>query len=170
MIIDFHVHPGDRSCWPPHVDDFQVRYLEPSGYAATLDAVGRMSAEAYCRVLEAGGVDYAVCLADNAPAVTGVASNEYVAAFCAGRPALIPFCSLNPYVDADMPRRLRRLVLEEGFYGIKLTPTYSFFRPDLQQLYATLAVAEELQIPVLAHTGSSIFTGGAHGLWRPPDS
>jgi hypothetical protein len=159
MIIDFHMHPGDRSFWLPHVDDFQVRYLESSGYAATLDADGQMSADAYCRVLEASGVDYAVCLADNAPAVTGVAPNTYVADFCRGRPSLIPFCSLNPYLDVDMPRELRRLVLEQGFCGIKLTPTYSFFRPDQHQLYATLALAEELQVPVLAHTGSSIFTG-----------
>jgi len=159
MIIDFHVHPGDRSFWLAEVDDFQVRHLESSGYAATLDADGRMSADAYCRILRASVVDYAVCLADNAPAVTGVASNEYVAAFCAGRPSLIPFCSLNPYLDADMPRQLRYLVTERGFCGIKLTPTYSFFRPDQHQLYACLAVAEELQIPVLAHTGSSIFPG-----------
>lgn len=159
MIIDFHVHPGDRSFWLPTVDDFQIRYFESSGYAATLNAEGRMSADAYCRVLEESGVDYAVCLADNAPAVTGVAPNDYVAAFCAGRPPLIPFCSLNPYLDAEMSRQLRRLVTEQGFCGIKLTPTYSFFRPDQPQLYACLAVAEELQIPVLAHTGSSIFVG-----------
>ena len=159
MIIDFHMHVGDRSCWLPHVDTFQMRYFESSGYAATLDGEGRMSAEAYCRVLAESGVDYAVCLADNAPAVTGVAPNDFVAAFCAGRPSLIPFCSLNPYLDADLPRQLRRLVTEEGFCGLKLTPTYSFFRPDQHQLYACLAVAEELQVPVLAHTGSSIFSG-----------
>lgn len=159
MIIDFHMHVGDRGCWLPHVDAFQMRHFESSGYAATLDGNGRMSPEATCRVLAAGGVDYAVCLADNAPAVTGVAPNEYVAAFCAGRPSLIPFCSLNPYGDAEMSRQLRRLVTEQGFCGIKLTPTYSYFRPDQQQIYATLAVAEELQAPVLAHTGSSIFEG-----------
>ncbi len=79
-------------------------------------------------------MDYAVCLADNAPAVTGVASNEYVAAFCAGRAPLIPFCSLNPYLDGDMPGQLRCLVTAHGFCGIKLTPTYSFFRPDQHQL------------------------------------
>jgi predicted TIM-barrel fold metal-dependent hydrolase len=159
MIIDFHVHVGDRSFWLPRVDDFQMQYFESSGYAATLDAEGRMSVDGFCRVLEASGVDYAVCLADNAPGVTGLASNAYVAAFCAGRPSLIPFCSLNPYLDADMPGQLRRLVAERGFCGIKLTPTYSFFRPDQHQLYAYLAVAEELQVPVLAHTGSSIFPG-----------
>lgn len=159
MIIDFHMHVGDRSFWLPNVDAFQVRYLESSGYAATLDADGRMSPDAFCRVLAEGGVDYAVCLADNAPAVTGAAPNDYVAAFCAGRPSLIPFCSLNPYLDAGMPRRLRRLVAEQGFCGIKLTPTYAYFRPDQQPLYAYLAVAEELQVPVLAHTGSSIFEG-----------
>jgi len=159
MIIDFHMHVGDRSCWLPHVDAFQMRYVESSGYAVTLDRDGRMSPEAFCGVLADGGVDYAVCLADNAPAVTGVAPNEYVAAFCAGRPSLIPFCSLNPYLDASMPRQLRHLVAERGFCGIKLTPTYSYFRPDQQQLYAFLAVAEELQVPVLAHTGSSIFEG-----------
>jgi hypothetical protein len=159
MVIDFHLHPGDRSFWLPRVDDFQMRYFESSGYAATLDAEGRMSADGLCRVLAAAGMDYAVCLADNAPAATGVAPNDYVAAFCADHRALIPFCSLNPYLDADTPRLLRRLVTERGFCGIKLTPTYSYYRPDQHQLYACLAAAEELDIPVLAHTGSSIFPG-----------
>jgi uncharacterized protein len=159
MIIDFHVHPGDRTFWLPRVDAFQMQYFETSGYAATLDADGRMFPDRVCRVLAESGVDYAVCLADNAPPATGVASNEYVAAFCAGRPSLIPFCNLNPYLDADTPRLLHRLVTERGFCGIKLTPTYSYFRPDQHQLYACLAVAEALQIPVLAHTGSSVFPG-----------
>lgn len=159
MIVDFHVHIGDRSCWLPQVDAFQTRYLEPSGYAATLDAQGRMSPDDFCRVLAENGIDYAVCLADNAPAVTGVAPNDYVEAFCAGRPSLIPFCSLNPYLEADLPGLLRRMVTERGFRGLKLTPTYSYFRPDQPQIYACLAVAQELGIPVLAHTGSSIFPG-----------
>ena len=167
MVIDFHVHVGDRTFWVPIVDDFQTRHLESSGYAATLDVGGRMSPEAFCRVLAGSGVDFAVCLADNSPGVTGVATNDYIAAFCGGRPSLVPFCNLNPYLEAGLPRQLRRLVTEQGFCGVKLTPNYSYYRPDQHQIYAMLAVAEELRIPVLAHTGSSIFTGNRIGYGDP---
>ncbi len=42
------------------------------------------------------GVDYAVILAEDTPAVTGVADNRRVADFCKGHPRLLPFCTFDP--------------------------------------------------------------------------
>jgi uncharacterized protein len=81
-----------------------------------------------------------------------------VLGFCAGRDALIPFASINPYLTVNTGRELRRLV-GEGFRGVKLYPTYQHFYPSDRTLYPLYAVAEELRVPLMFHTGSSVFKG-----------
>jgi predicted TIM-barrel fold metal-dependent hydrolase len=46
-----------------------------------------------------------------------------------------------------------------GFRGLKLYPTYQGFYANDSIIYPLYAKAEELGIPVMIHTGSSIFTG-----------
>ncbi len=104
------------------------------------------------------GVDYSVVLAEIAPLTTGVVTNETVKVFCQGNPRLIPFCTLNPYLHPDMGKMLEDLYLNQGFRGLKLYPTYNYFYPNDNLLYPLYSVAERLGIPVLFHTGSSIFT------------
>jgi len=98
-------------------------------------------------------------LAEVAPLTTGIVTNERVEAFCQGHPRLVPFCTFNPYMQGDMGRALERLHLHHGFRGIKLYPTYNYFYPGEQMMYPLYAVAEKLSLPILFHTGSSIFKG-----------
>lgn len=46
-----------------------------------------------------------------------------------------------------------------GFKGLKLYPTYQGFYADDSIVYPLYAKAQELGIPVMIHTGSSIFKG-----------
>ncbi len=71
---------------------------------------------------------------------------------------LIPFASINPFTTVRMDIELQRLV-EKGYRGIKMYPTYQHFYPNDPSLYPLYARAEELQIPVMFHTGSSVFEG-----------
>jgi predicted TIM-barrel fold metal-dependent hydrolase len=50
-------------------------------------------------------------------------------------------------------------VRDGGFKGLKLYPTYQHFYPNAAKIYPLYAKAQELDIPVLMHMGSSIFTG-----------
>jgi predicted TIM-barrel fold metal-dependent hydrolase len=50
-------------------------------------------------------------------------------------------------------------VRQNGFRGLKLYPTYEYFYPNQPLLYPLYAKAQELGIPVMAHTGSSVFAG-----------
>jgi uncharacterized protein len=109
--------------------------------------------------LDANGVDYAVILAALTPVTAGTTRNEYVADFCEASPRLLPFASINPYITPEPARELERLVREGGFRGLKLYPTYSYYYPNDRMLYPLYAKAEMLGIPVMCHTGSSVFPG-----------
>jgi predicted TIM-barrel fold metal-dependent hydrolase len=118
-----------------------------------------LTPEGIVRYLRENGVDYAVALAELSPITTGTLSNEKVAALCQEVDQLIPFCNVNPSLVADLADELERYVSEMGFRGVKLYPTYQQFYANDSRLYPLYAKAQEKGIPVMIHTGSSIFRG-----------
>lgn len=167
MIIDFHFHlskpehelPGVmdwiRSNFPGDIDELVEQVLTPGGIR---------------KYLQASEIDWAVGLAEVSPITTGWASNEYVGEFCAtandlpdpvkgSRGRLAPFASINPYIVNDLAAELLRLVEEYDFRGIKVYPTYHHHYPNETRMYPLYAKAQELGLPVLTHTGSSVFKG-----------
>ena len=156
MIIDFHVHMAEYEWYTPSIlelyaqihsdpverEKFFAHYSNPANFV---------------KLLRDNGVNHAVILAEYAPLTTGVLTNEQVADFCRDYEELIPFANLNPYMHDDLGGTLKRLVLEQGFKGIKMYPTYQHFYPNEIKLYPMYAAAQELGIPVLFHTGTSVF-------------
>jgi predicted TIM-barrel fold metal-dependent hydrolase len=118
-----------------------------------------LTPEGMVNFLRENGVDYAVALAEISPITTGVMNNEGVAELCQGIDCLIPFCNINPFMVADLADDLERYVTKMGFRGLKLYPTYQHFYANDSRLYPLYAKAQELGIPVMIHTGSSVFRG-----------
>ncbi|MGB9905606.1 MAG: amidohydrolase family protein [Desulfotomaculales bacterium] len=158
-VIDFHVHPVyyERYCasaagWIAQRQGggdfwaFVQKYSDPAEFA---------------RYLAENGVDYAVILTELSPVTTGTCPNEYVREFCRGQERFIPFASLNPYLTegGSLGRECRRLLADEGFKGVKLYPTYNYFYPNDRLVYPVYAAAAEAGVPVMVHTGSSVFKG-----------
>ncbi len=108
---------------------------------------------------ESGGKEGRLILVEIAPITTGIVSNEYVAEFCRVSPRLIPFACVNPYLVTHPAKELERLGGDLGFRGVKLYPTYNYFYPNEPMMYPLYAKAQELRVPVMAHTGSSVFPG-----------
>lgn len=155
-VIDFHVHCLPYDEYAPQawawVEEQQGMNLE--------ELISRYGGTAGLEALLAeAGVDYAVVVAELCPVTTGVCRNETVAAVCRASDRLIPFASLDPHTTREPAKELRRLVQEEGFRGLKLYPTYQLFYPNEAMVYPLYAAAEELGIPVMVHTGSSVFRG-----------
>jgi predicted TIM-barrel fold metal-dependent hydrolase len=156
LVIDFHIH--------------LIKYLQPTksldklnlSFFGTMEKL--QAAELYyarpenmVRMLKEQGVDYGIIIAEYAPLTTGIATNEMVAEFCAGHKELIPFCSFNPQTETNTAPLLRELCGQQGFKGLKLYPTYNHFYPNEPKIYPLYAAAQEMGIPVLFHTGSSVF-------------
>ena len=161
MILDFHTHgvrpdphmPAGYKAFmssnqggdPDKFDEFTERYSDPQNVLTLLDDAG---------------VDYAVVLAETAVITSAVIPNDHVQQFtAASNGRLIPFCTFNPFMVLNPAAELDRAVRQDGFRGLKLYPTYEYFYPNQPLLYPLYAKAQELGIPVMAHTGSSVFAG-----------
>ncbi len=155
LVIDFHFHAGLYHDYHPWVIDWIKTQMENA--EEFIQEV--LTPEGLIRYLDDSGVDYAVALAELSPITTGVLSNEEVAEVCQGNDRMIPFCSINPFLVADLAAELERYVAEMGFRGLKLYPTYHHYYANSNRIYPLYAKAEELGIPVMIHTGSSIFKG-----------
>jgi predicted TIM-barrel fold metal-dependent hydrolase len=154
-VVDFHLHAGLYHDFHPWVIEWmETEIKDPRAYVSSI-----LTREGIGRFLRENGVDYAVALAELSPITTGVLSNEGVAELCRGINSLIPFCNINPFLIADLAAELERYVTEMGFRGLKLYPTYQHFYANDSRLYPLYAKAQELAIPVMIHTGSSIFRG-----------
>lgn len=155
VIVDFHIHITKASQY----QDWFLEWLrsvvkDPKGY---LDAHLK-SPQALLNYLDRQGIEYAVCLAETNPICTGTITNWEVADFCKDSHRLIPFANINPYACNDLSLELERAV-EMGHRGLKLYPVYQHFYPNDPRLYPLYAKAQELNVPIMFHTGSSSFPG-----------
>lgn len=153
MIVDFHVHLAARE----HLRDTPAAFCDSFwGERGDWDAL--LTPEGFDAYLEGEGVDYAVGLPEVSPLVTGNTSNEYVWERFRDSRRLLLFATLNPWVTPRLDREIERLA-GMGFRGVKLYPTYQHFYPNQAELYPLYASCRELGLPVMVHTGSSIFPG-----------
>lgn len=167
MFIDFHIHVSRTE----HEHPWVLEWTAAQGGAEILEVIDRVvSPEGLRPYLQAHGVDWAVALAEVNPITTGVTPNEFVAELCAQanaqpdpatgpRGRLIPFASINPFMVADLAAELERLVTERGFRGLKAYPVYQHHYMNDPRLYPLYAKAQALGVPMLVHTGSSVFKG-----------
>lgn len=153
-IIDFHVHVGLKEHWEDLVKEF--------GAAAQSEFYKRYDEmivpEKFAAHLKRHNIVKAVILPEINPKITGVVPNEYVFEFCQGIDLFVPFCTINPSLSEDPGKDFEKYV-RMGAKGIKLYPSYSFFYPNDISLYPVYEAAQTYKLPVLVHTGSSIFRG-----------
>ncbi len=167
MIIDFHVHLSKIEHGHPWVLEW-IQESYPGDLEALLNEV--LTPEGLRLYLQKNGIDWAVGLAEVSPITTGWAGNEYVGRICAEanglpdpatgvRGRLLPFASINPFIVNDLAAELVHLVNEFDFQGIKVYPVYHHHYANDPRMYPLYSKAQELEKPVLVHTGSSIFKG-----------
>lgn len=156
-VIDFHIHTIYYETYCKTTENFIKKIHNVESLPVLVKKYE--DPDHFARYLSDCGVDYGVILAELSPVTTGICTNEYVCEFCRGQDRLVPFAHINPHLVSDGSRELERLVKEMGFRGLKMYPTYNYFYPNESLVYPIYAKAEELGIPVLFHTGSSVFQG-----------
>ncbi len=155
-VIDMHLHMTVYEEMRPWVQDYGDSNSNED-FTTFLQKYSKP--EDYEELLEESGVDYGVVLADVSPITTGIASAEQVASFCHGSQKLIPFATVNPYLVTQPARAVERFLTELACKGLKLYPTYQHYYPNDPMMYPVYAKAEALKVPVMFHTGSSVFRG-----------
>jgi hypothetical protein len=72
---------------------------------------------------------------------------------------LSPFASICLYEDVPLEEQAKRAVEELGLKGFKMLPTYAHFYPNDPKLFPFYDTVQSLGVPIMFHTGISIFKG-----------
>ncbi len=153
-VIDFHIHIGLKEHWHSWIHDYQKS--AGSEFYERYDEL--TDPRQFAAYLKSSGIEKAVILPEISPITTGVVSNEYVLEFCQGLDIYLPFCTVNPSIENKPDSKVKNYI-EKGAKGIKLYPSYNHFYPNDKNLYQVYELAQLHRLPVLIHTGSSIFKG-----------
>lgn len=167
MIIDAHIHVSRPEHEHPWIVEFMQSQYEGDIYAV-VDRV--LNPSGLRQFLQQNGIDVAVGLAELCPITTGTCTNEYTAELCRAANALpdppsgpkgrlLWFASINPCLENDLAAALEHMVNDLGAAGFKVYPVYQHHYVNEPRLYPLYAMAQELGVPMLVHTGSSVFKG-----------
>lgn len=154
-VIDMHLHVGTRHHWTPWV----ISYFEQNNPYYIERFVEEITPAGVLTYMDTQELDRAVVLPEYAPKTTGVVTNEFAADFCKDSNRLIPFGSICLYDETDTGVQAERCLRQLGCRGLKLLPTYAHFYPDDPRMFPAYEVAQDLGVPVMFHTGTSIFRG-----------
>jgi predicted TIM-barrel fold metal-dependent hydrolase len=124
------------------------------------------SPEHLLRRLDADGIERAVLVNYPSPDLMGFSSkvNEYVAEYCRAAPdRLIPMGGVHPRFSPDAAAEVRAAA-ERGVRALKVHPPHMAVEPNaylhgLDALRAIYEEAQRLRLPVMIHTGTSVFPG-----------
>jgi len=173
-VVDAHIHVQPWEMLRPGI---AAQMRGPRRDLDRIDEVfrdpGRLVA-----MLDEEGIDAALLVNYIAPEVMGFtdAVNGWVAAFCRGRERrLVAVGSVHPRLTRDGAGDVDRLI-DLGIRALKIHPPHMLFHanayrdgggcPALATIYAR---AEERRLPVIIHTGTSIFTGARNKYADPMD-
>src|SRR5690349_22517454 len=170
MITDCHVHIQPVEMFKPAA--LAAMKKKRANFAGIV-AFCR-SPKKFLRHLDQIGVDRAVLINYVAPALMGFTPevNEFVANYVKEDPQrLIPCGSVHPRHSRDVQKDMQHIV-RLGIRMIKVHPPHQLLYPNdylngtksLRDLYH---VAQHNDIPVMVHTGTSIFPGARNKYGDP---
>jgi len=170
QITDVHIHVQPWWELKPGIFDAMTRGR------SDLDELHRiMKSPAHLlRRMDADGIARAVLVNYPSPEQMGFThdANEYVTRYCAEAPdRLIAMGGVHPRFAEDAGAEVRRAVAA-GVRALKVHPPHMGFAANayldgLDGLRAIYEEAHRLRVPVMIHTGTSIFPGARSRLGEP---
>ena len=167
-IFDVHLHIQPWEMVRPEV----LRMIDDPSHADAHDVLS--SPEATVRFLDDNEIERACCINYVSPDVMGFTRdvNDWIANFTRDhRDRLLPVGSVNPLHETSAADEIRR-VLDLGVAMIKIHPPHQLFSPnayrrELPQLADVYRECETRGVPVMFHTGTSVFPG-ARNVYADP--
>lgn len=158
-VFDVHLHVQP---WEMVKSDV-LAMIDDASHAGAKEVLS--SPESLLRFLDDNDIERACCINYVSPDVMGFTRevNDWIAKFTAShRDRLLPVGSVNPLHELDVRTEIRR-VLDLGIRLIKIHPPHQLFSPnaykrgELWQLSEIYRECEERGVPVMFHTGTSVF-------------
>jgi uncharacterized protein len=169
-IIDIHIHIQPLDMFKPHAHELIKRgrkdYADVEKYSA--------SPKEFLKFMDATEIERAGLINYVSPDVIGFPPevNDWIARYCSSEPRrLLAFGSVHPKYVADAAAEVDR-VKKIGIRGLKVHPSHQLFAPNdyrngLGPLRAMYERAEAVGLPVMIHTGTSIFPGARNTYAQP---
>lgn len=170
-FIDAHVHVQPWNMMRPEI----VARMRQS--RTDLDTIQRVmdSPVEFLKHMDVQGVERAGLINYVSPHIMGFTDevNEFISNFCKQDSfRLIAFGSIDARQKTGLEKRIDELLGTLKLQGIKIHPSHQTVFPNeyltgnqsLQYLYER---CEQMQIPVMFHTGTSIFTGARNRFADP---
>lgn len=160
LIIDSHVHVGAQRHWIPEALDV-ARQLADDDTRVALDGDGP-TGRAVADYLRGQGVHGAIAIPSGRDPVQEYTLDE-------GERSdgfLHPLVQYDPRSVTRARQRFAKAI-ENGAVGLKVHPASHELPANDRSLYPLYALAEERQVPVMVHVGSSVFPGAKMRLCDP---
>lgn len=142
-----------------------------------LEEVRRMmyDPDRFVGYLDREGIDRVCIINYVAPDVMGFTDevNAFSGNFAKRHPRrIVAYGSVHPHLTRDPAGDVRRLYHDLGIRGLKVHPSHQLYYPNayrhgLRALETIYATAQELGMPIMIHTGTSIFPG-ARNVYADP--
>ncbi len=169
-IIDIHIHIQPLHMFKPSAIELIKRGRRNFAFIEKLSS----DPVAFLKFLDEAGVVRAGLINYVSPDVIGFPPevNDWIARYCAGAPdRLLAFGSVHPKYVADAGAEVDRLA-KLGIRGLKVHPSHQLYSPNayrdgLGPLAAVYERAQALGLPVMVHTGTSIFPGARNVHAQP---
>lgn len=173
-VIDFHIHI--QPWWQLKPDVQLTMSKGRSNYGELLEIMKKP--ERCLALMDAAGIERAGLINYVAPDLMGFDDSccEYVIEYASAAPdRLLPFGSVNPRLRKDCGARIRELI-DLGMKAVKVHPPHQLIEvndylgpyPHQKEIYEE---CEKSGIPLMIHTGTSIFPGARnkHARCMPVD-
>ena len=170
LITDCHIHIQPMEMFKPQALELIQRKRADF---AEIEEFCR-SPRVFLKYLDAAGIDRAVLVNYVAPEVIGFSSgvNQFISDYCKeDAKRLIPCGSLHPRHTRNVLADVEQL-LRLGIRMIKIHPPHQLLFPNeylsgMKELEIIYRAAEANGIPVMFHTGTSIFPGARNKYGDP---
>jgi len=170
LITDCHIHIQPLEMFKPEA--LAMMKAKRADFAQVEEYC--KSPKAFLKHLDSIGIDRAVLINYVAPEVIGFTSgvNQFVAKYVKENPKrLIPCGSVHPRHTKDAQKDMDEIV-RLGIRMIKIHPPHQLLYPNdylngVKELEIIYRTAEKNGIPVMVHTGTSIFPGARNKYGDP---
>ena len=167
FVVDAHVHtprlPTLKPAWLDWARDFAGEYPWRTVY----DAEGAVIPAAMDELMAREGVDRVLLFCEYSPRATGVQpieDNLPLAEYNPVRFRLV--ANVNPHLHHPLVEEVERQ-LALGAVALKIHPVHGAFSPADKELYPAYALCAERGVPVILHSGLSVFPGSRASFGDP---
>jgi hypothetical protein len=158
-LVDAHMHVCKLRTVSPAWLKWAEDYGKDAPWRTVFGPDGDPVPERLDALLTAEGVDVALLFAEYSPRATGVQPVEDLLPIIEHNPRRYRLvANVNPELHRN-PRAEAERQLSLGAVAVKIHPVHGGFRPDDPALYPVYDLCAEREVPVIVHTGPSIFPG-----------